>query len=92
MNRDSSGFPSIYFCLQSISQSQLNRSTVSNIAQAEQELEMVTKLFNGIVGTISSRLNPKGTCHKKCINSDNYTESDLSKGESVCVGKRGTFT
>jgi hypothetical protein len=30
---------------------------MSNIAVAEQELEMVTKLFNGIVGTISSLIS-----------------------------------
>ncbi|CEG67464.1 protein transporter tim10 [Rhizopus azygosporus] len=47
-----------------------------NIALAEQELEMVTDLFNRIADS----------CHKKCISTD-YNQADLSQGEAVCVDR-----
>ncbi|CAO3639990.1 mitochondrial import inner membrane translocase [Mucor lusitanicus] len=47
-----------------------------NIALAEQELEMVTDLFNRIADS----------CHKKCI-STNYDQADLSQGEAVCIDR-----
>ncbi|KAJ3037107.1 protein transporter tim10 [Rhizophlyctis rosea] len=47
-----------------------------NIAMAEQELEMVTTLFNNIVDS----------CHKKCI-PPRYQDGDLNKGESVCIDR-----
>ncbi|KAG1469821.1 hypothetical protein G6F56_003037 [Rhizopus delemar] len=47
-----------------------------NIALAEQELEMVTDLFNRIADS----------CHKKCISSE-YNQADLSQGESVCIDR-----
>ncbi|CAO3688087.1 unnamed protein product [Rhizopus microsporus] len=47
-----------------------------NIALAEQELEMVTDLFNCIADS----------CHKKCIATD-YNQADLSQGEAVCVDR-----
>ncbi|TPX46061.1 hypothetical protein SeLEV6574_g03446 [Synchytrium endobioticum] len=48
----------------------------NNLAIAEQELEMVTSLFNNIVDA----------CHKKCI-VPKYADGDLNKGESVCVDR-----
>ncbi|KAI8641137.1 Tim10/DDP family zinc finger-domain-containing protein [Parasitella parasitica] len=57
---------------------QQNQQTINpqNIALAEQELEMVTDLFNRIADS----------CHKKCI-STNYEQSDLSQGEAVCIDR-----
>ncbi|EIE90611.1 hypothetical protein RO3G_15322 [Rhizopus delemar RA 99-880] len=47
-----------------------------NIALAEQELEMVTDLFNRIADS----------CHKKCISTE-YNQADLTQGESVCIDR-----
>ncbi|KAG2201963.1 hypothetical protein INT47_000502 [Mucor saturninus] len=45
-----------------------------NIALAEQELEMVTDLFNRIVDS----------CHEKCIKLDNG-QGDLSQQDALCI-------
>ncbi|GAB5588952.1 protein transporter tim10 [Umbelopsis nana] len=47
-----------------------------NIAMAEQELDMVTDLFNRIVDS----------CYTKCISTE-YQQNDLSQGESVCIDR-----
>lgn len=47
-----------------------------NIALAEQELEMVTDLFNRIADS----------CHKKCISTE-YAQADLTQGEAVCIDR-----
>ncbi|KAL1935569.1 hypothetical protein VTP01DRAFT_4709 [Rhizomucor pusillus] len=47
-----------------------------NIAMAEQELEMVTDLFNRIVDS----------CYAKCVSKE-YTQNDLTQGESVCIDR-----
>ncbi|RUP45846.1 Tim10/DDP family zinc finger-domain-containing protein [Jimgerdemannia flammicorona] len=47
-----------------------------NIAVAEQELEMVTDLFNRI----------SNVCYNKCI-PPKYAEDTLNKGESVCIDR-----
>lgn len=44
-----------------------------NIAMAEQELEMVTDLFNRIVDS----------CHAKCVKTDGAGE--LSQQDSLCI-------
>ncbi|KAI8047672.1 Tim10/DDP family zinc finger-domain-containing protein [Gilbertella persicaria] len=44
-----------------------------NIAMAEQELEMVTDLFNKIVDS----------CHAKCIQSDG--QADLTQKDTLCI-------
>jgi import inner membrane translocase subunit TIM10 len=49
-------------------------SNTQAIKQAEQELEMITTLYNNIINS----------CHSKCI-SNSYLEGDLHKGESVCI-------
>ncbi|PWW76427.1 hypothetical protein C7212DRAFT_317885 [Tuber magnatum] len=43
---------------------------------AEQELEMITDMFNRLTRS----------CHNKCIPTD-YKEADLNKGESVCLDR-----
>ncbi|KAI9143431.1 Tim10/DDP family zinc finger protein, partial [Paraphysoderma sedebokerense] len=43
---------------------------------AEQEIEMVTDMFNRIVNS----------CHNKCI-PPKYHDSELTKGESVCIDR-----
>jgi len=43
---------------------------------AAQELDLITDVFNRLVSS----------CHNKCIGS-RYTESDLNKGESVCIDR-----
>eukprot|EP01134_Creolimax_fragrantissima_P008504 CFRG8504T1 len=43
---------------------------------AEQEMEAMTLLFNGMVDT----------CYKKCIPGA-YREGDLTKGEAVCLDR-----
>ncbi|KAJ1654416.1 protein transporter tim10 [Dispira simplex] len=48
----------------------------ANLMMAEQEIEMVTDLFNRV----------SDSCLKKCI-PDTYLESDLNKGESVCLDR-----
>ncbi|KAI8384626.1 Tim10/DDP family zinc finger-domain-containing protein [Radiomyces spectabilis] len=45
-----------------------------NIAMAEQELEMVTDLFNRIVDS----------CNQKCISRE-YVDNDLTAPESSCI-------
>ncbi|KAI8381354.1 Tim10/DDP family zinc finger-domain-containing protein [Radiomyces spectabilis] len=47
-----------------------------NIAMAEQELEMVTDLFNRIADS----------CYSKCISKD-YETGDLTQGEAVCIDR-----
>lgn len=47
-----------------------------NIALAEQELEMVTDLFNRIADS----------CYNKCISKE-YNQADLSQGEAVCIDR-----
>ncbi|CDS13074.1 hypothetical protein LRAMOSA05258 [Lichtheimia ramosa] len=47
-----------------------------NIAMAEQELDMVTDLFNRIVDS----------CHAKCISKE-YNASDLTQSEAVCIDR-----
>ncbi|KAG0261947.1 protein transporter tim10 [Mortierella polycephala] len=49
---------------------------MQNMAMAEQELEMVSDLFNRIVSS----------CHEKCI-PKTYIEGDLNKGEAVCIDR-----
>ncbi|KAI9829996.1 MAG: protein transporter tim10 [Phylliscum demangeonii] len=51
-------------------------SSDEKIAAAELELEMVSDMFNRLVHS----------CTKKCI-PDDYRESDLNKGESVCLDR-----
>ncbi|RKP37571.1 Tim10/DDP family zinc finger-domain-containing protein [Dimargaris cristalligena] len=48
----------------------------ANLMMAEQEIEMVTDLFNRV----------SDSCLKKCI-PDDYLEADLNKGESVCLDR-----
>ncbi|KAI9320253.1 Tim10/DDP family zinc finger-domain-containing protein [Dichotomocladium elegans] len=47
-----------------------------NIAMAEQELDMVTDMFNRIAES----------CHTKCI-TKNYDLNDLTQAESVCIDR-----
>jgi import inner membrane translocase subunit TIM10 len=51
-------------------------TSAQKIAAAEQELEMVTDMFNRL----------SNSCTKKCIPSE-YKEADLNKGESVCLDR-----
>ncbi|KAI9820103.1 MAG: protein transporter tim10 [Thelocarpon impressellum] len=51
-------------------------SSAEKIAAAELEIEMVSDMFN--------RLSQ--SCVKKCIPTD-YRESELNKGESVCLDR-----
>lgn len=51
-------------------------SSAEKIAAAESELEMITGMVN--------RLNE--SCTKKCVPPD-YRESELNKGESVCLDR-----
>ncbi|ORX69327.1 hypothetical protein K493DRAFT_257532 [Basidiobolus meristosporus CBS 931.73] len=53
-----------------------NSYNPQNVAIAEQEIEMVTDLYNRILDS----------CHQKCIPS-NYADGDLNKGESVCIDR-----
>ena len=46
------------------------------VEAATAELDMITDVFNRLVQS----------CHAKCI-SPRYAESDLTKGESVCVDR-----
>ncbi|KAG2229874.1 hypothetical protein INT48_004000 [Thamnidium elegans] len=57
-------------------QSQQQTINPQNIALAEQELEMVTDLFNRITES----------CHKKCISKE-YTQGELNQGEAVCIDR-----
>jgi len=51
-------------------------SSEQKIAAAETEVEMVSDMFNRLTQS----------CTKKCIPTD-YRESDLNKGESVCLDR-----
>ncbi|KAF2839235.1 putative mitochondrial intermembrane space translocase subunit Tim10 [Patellaria atrata CBS 101060] len=51
-------------------------SSAEKIAAAEAEIDLVSDMFNRLVQS----------CTKKCIPSD-YRESDLNKGESVCLDR-----
>jgi len=51
-------------------------SSAQKIAAAEQELEMITDMFNRLTNS----------CTKKCIPTD-YREGELNKGESVCLDR-----
>ncbi|KAF8535171.1 Tim10/DDP family zinc finger-domain-containing protein [Trichophaea hybrida] len=51
-------------------------TSAQKIAAAETELEMVTDMFNRL----------SNSCTKKCIPTD-YKESELNKGESVCLDR-----
>ncbi|EPS40079.1 hypothetical protein H072_6114 [Dactylellina haptotyla CBS 200.50] len=51
-------------------------SSAQKIAAAEAELEMVTDMFNRLTNS----------CFKKCVPKD-YRETDLNKGESVCLDR-----
>ncbi|KAI9340351.1 Tim10/DDP family zinc finger protein [Pilaira anomala] len=57
-------------------QTQQQAINPQNIALAEQELEMVTDLFNRITES----------CHQKCISKE-YTTGDLNQGEAVCIDR-----
>lgn len=46
------------------------------VSAAENELDMITDLFTRLVDA----------CHSKCI-PPNYTDSELNKGESVCIDR-----
>ncbi|KAJ1981264.1 protein transporter tim10 [Dimargaris verticillata] len=48
----------------------------AQLMMAEQEIEMVTDLYNRV----------SDSCHAKCI-PPTYHESDLNKGESVCLDR-----
>lgn len=66
------------------------------MSAAEQELEMITDMFNRfypplllsniffLTTTPIHRLTR--SCHNKCIPTD-YREADLNKGESVCLDR-----
>ncbi|KAJ1505785.1 protein transporter tim10 [Coelomomyces lativittatus] len=47
-----------------------------NLAMAENEIDMMTDNFNIILKR----------CHSKCI-SEKYHESELTKGESLCIDR-----
>ena len=70
-------------------------SSQEKIAQAEQEMEMISDMFNRYAAlscpvksyttlTANSRLTQ--SCSQKCIPAD-YREADLNKGESVCLDR-----
>ncbi|OLY82917.1 Mitochondrial import inner membrane translocase subunit tim10 [Smittium mucronatum] len=48
----------------------------AQLAAAEQEMDMISDLFNRL----------SDACHKKCI-INKYPDSDLTKGESVCIDR-----
>ncbi|KAL7752713.1 protein transporter tim10 [Sorochytrium milnesiophthora] len=48
----------------------------ANLMAAEQEIDMVTEMFNRIVDA----------CYTKCI-PPKYQDGELTKGESVCVDR-----
>ncbi|KAL3423455.1 mitochondrial intermembrane space translocase subunit [Phlyctema vagabunda] len=51
-------------------------SSAEKIAAAEQEMDLVTDMFNKLTQA----------CIKKCIPKD-YREGDLNKGEGVCIDR-----
>ncbi|KAI0998839.1 hypothetical protein K3495_g9359 [Podosphaera aphanis] len=51
-------------------------SSAEKIAAAEQEMDMVTDMFNKL----------QQACMKKCVPRD-YREGELNKGESVCIDR-----
>ncbi|KAJ3020237.1 protein transporter tim10 [Thoreauomyces humboldtii] len=57
-------------------QPQMQQQSGLNMSMAEQELEMVTTLFNNIVDS----------CYKKCV-PPKYHDNELNKGESVCIDR-----
>ncbi len=72
-------------------------SSAEKIAAAEAEIEMVSNMFNqylhppphpSSIPRLSNNRHHRlvETCTKKCIPSS-YRESDLNKGESVCLDR-----
>lgn len=73
-------------------------SSAEKIAAAEQEMDLVTDMFNKYVSTSqtgnhsspSTKLTPNDrltkACLKKCIPTD-YREGELNKGEGVCLDR-----
>lgn len=51
-------------------------SSAEKIAAVEQEMDMITDMFNKL----------QKACMKKCVPRD-YREGDLNKGESVCIDR-----
>ncbi|CAG8981033.1 hypothetical protein HYALB_00008186 [Hymenoscyphus albidus] len=51
-------------------------SSAEKIAAAEQEMDLVTDMFNKL----------QQACMKKCVPRD-YREGDLHKGEAVCIDR-----
>jgi len=51
-------------------------SSAEKIAAAEQEMDLVTDMFNKLTRA----------CMKKCIPND-YREGELNKGEGVCIDR-----
>ncbi|KAI5965729.1 TIM10 [Candida pseudojiufengensis] len=51
-------------------------SSQAKLQAAEAELDMVTGMFNSLVSQ----------CHQKCI-SKQYSESDITKQESLCLDR-----
>jgi len=51
-------------------------SSAEKIAAAEQEIDMVSDMFNRLVSS----------CSKKCLAND-YREPELNKGEGVCLDR-----
>ncbi len=73
-------------------------TSAEKIAAAETEIEMVSDMYNRFVASLSStavriinltcamECRLVRSCTKKCIPPD-YRESDLNKGESVCLDR-----
>ncbi|CAO3563228.1 unnamed protein product [Mortierella alpina] len=59
---------------------------MQNMAMAEQELEMVSDLFNRYGNTRKRAIIIVSSCHQKCI-PKTYIEGDLNKGEAVCIDR-----
>ncbi|KAH3900127.1 probable Mitochondrial import inner membrane translocase subunit TIM10 [Saccharomycodes ludwigii] len=51
-------------------------SSTQKIQAAEAELDLVTDMFNKLIGN----------CHKKCIDT-NYSDGDLTKTEGNCIDR-----
>lgn len=47
------------------------------VQAAEQEMDMITTLFNNIMDT----------CHSKCIQTNSYYDGEIHKGEAVCIDR-----
>lgn len=75
-------------------QAQQQAVNPQNIALAEQELEMVTDLFNRYLWNLRDNVRffcwrvhrITESCHKKCISKE-YTQGDLNQGEAVCIDR-----